>query len=126
MSDRQLTNEIVKQMLEAIRRINRRFADINEPNDFFENDEGLDHLDSICMMLIAVGESCKNLEKVTNSLLLSRYPQIDWKGVMGIRDIMSHHYFDIDADLVFSVCKRHIPHLESTLKMILSDLSTPL
>jgi uncharacterized protein with HEPN domain len=77
------------------------------------SDEGLDRLDAICMMLIAIGESCKHLDKITDGNLLARHPSIDWKVVKGIRDIMSHQYFDIDADVVFSVCRKHIPELKA-------------
>ena len=44
----------------------------------------MDRLDAICMMLIAIGESLKNLDKVTGGRLLSKYPEIDWKGAKGI------------------------------------------
>lgn len=74
------------------------------------------------MMLIALGESCKNLDKVTGGDLLNRYPEIDWKGVKGIRDILSHHYFDLDAEVVFFVCKKHIPSLLATLEVMLKEL----
>ena len=43
--------------------------------------------------------------------LLSKYPEIDWKGAKGIRDIISHHYFDLNADIVFAVCKDRMPGL---------------
>mgnify|MGYP006924817888 FL=1 len=35
-------------------------------------------LDSICMKLTAIGESIKNLDKVTNRELLIQYPEIPW------------------------------------------------
>lgn len=37
------------------------------------------------MMLIALGESVKTLDKLTDRKLLPTYPSIDWKGVMGVR-----------------------------------------
>lgn len=30
---------------------------------------------------------------------------------MGMRDIITHHYFDIDSETVFTVCDEHIPEL---------------
>lgn len=42
---------------------------------------------------------------------------------MGMRDIITHHYFDIDAETVFTVCDEHIPKLEKVIKKILSDIS---
>ena len=80
-------------------------------------------LDAISIMLIALGERCKNLDKVTDGALLTRYPSVDWKGVKGMRDIISHHHFDINAESVFSVRRKHIPNLQQTLATMLKDLT---
>jgi uncharacterized protein with HEPN domain len=112
-----LVREILGQMLEAIAKIERRFAGIGNGNDFTSSDEGIDRLDGICMMLMAIGESCKNLDKITDGVLLPKYPAVDWKGVKGIRDVISHQYFDLDADSVFGVCKNHVPLLRSTIEV---------
>jgi uncharacterized protein with HEPN domain len=74
------------------------------------------------MQLIAIGESVKHLDKVTNGELLSGYPQVEWKRVMGLRDVLSHHYFDLDAEAVYVVCETHIPELIQTIRGILADL----
>ncbi len=116
MYDISLVREIVNQMLEGIERIERRFNGIGNPNDFASSNEGIDRLDAICMMLIAIGESCKHLDKITDGTLFVKYPEIDWKGVKGIRDIISHHYFDINSEIVYSVCKKHIPELKKALQ----------
>jgi len=121
MPDPALIKDILRQLLEAVGRVERRSAGIGTANDFVTSVEGIDRLDAICMMLIAIGESCKHLDKITDGKLLARYPSIDWKGVKGIRDIMSHQYFDIDAEVVFSVCKKHIPELKTTFEAMLRE-----
>jgi uncharacterized protein with HEPN domain len=63
MSDVALLREVLRQIIEAINRIERRFAGIQSAEDFINTDEGLDKLDSIAMMLIWIGESVKKLEK---------------------------------------------------------------
>ena len=98
-------------MLTAANRIERRSADVGKPDDFLASDEGLDKLDAICMMLIAIGETLKNLDKITSGTLLTRYPEVDWKGAKGMRDIISHHYFDLNAEVVFTICRERIPSL---------------
>lgn len=45
----------------------------------------------------------------------------DWKGVMGMRDIIAHHYFDIDAGIVFEVIKNQLPVVKSTIDRMLLD-----
>jgi hypothetical protein len=62
-------------MLRATHTVERRFAPITTAADFIASEDGLDRLDAICMQLIAIGESVKNLDKLTNGELLSRYPE---------------------------------------------------
>jgi len=111
MFDKELVREILSQVLAAANRIERRSADVGKPDDFLASDEGLDKLDAICMMLIAIGENLKNLDKITGGTLLTRYPEVDWKGAKGMRDIISHHYFDLNAEVVFTICRERIPSL---------------
>jgi uncharacterized protein with HEPN domain len=47
----------------------------------------------------------KNLDKITSEMVLTKYPEIDWKKVKGLREIISHHYFDVDAEAIFDVCE---------------------
>ena len=108
MSDVALAREILSQIYGATQTILRRFQRIKSPLDFTGSDEGMEKLDAICMQLVAIGESVKNLDKVTAGTLLPDYPEIEWKRVMGLRDILSHHYFDIDAEIVYGVCAEHI------------------
>jgi uncharacterized protein with HEPN domain len=57
------------------------------------------------MMLIAIGENLKNLDKITGGTILPQYPEMDWKGAKGMRDIISHHYFDLE-------CRGNVLHLQ--------------
>ena len=64
------------------------------------------HLDAICMNLIALGEAVKGLDKITKGELLVRYPEIYWSGVMKMRDKIAHHYFEMDAEVVYKIVER--------------------
>ncbi len=123
MYDVELVLEILRQILEAGKRIERRFSPVRHPDDFLVTDEGLDRLDAICMMLIAIGESLKNLDKVTNGELLATYPGVDWKGAKGARDIISHHYFDLNAEAVYGICLKDMPLLTATVEKMIQDLN---
>lgn len=122
MLDKELVNEILQQITTAAKRIVRRSESILTPDDFLASDEGIDKLDAICMMLIAIGESLKNLDKITDGKLLGQYQEIDWKGAKGMRDIISHHYFDLNAEIVFPICKNHIPKLLKTITEMKTSL----
>lgn len=123
MSDIALAKEILRQVRFSIETILRRFRPINSVEDFTSTDGGMEKLDALCMQLIAIGESLKNLDKVTAGKLLSQYPEIEWKRVMGMRDILSHHYFDLDAEIVYDVCVHHIPDLLETIARMQDQLN---
>jgi uncharacterized protein with HEPN domain len=122
MYDNELVRDILFQILEASRKVIHRFKGVKAVSDFTDSPEGLEKLDSICMLLIAIGESLKNIDKITKHTLLGKYPEIDWKGAKGLRDIITHHYFDIDAEEIFFVCKNNIPSLSETIDKIIKDV----
>lgn len=41
---------------------------------------------------------------------------------MGMRDIIAHHYFDIDAEVVFDVMKNNLPAVKEVIDKMISDL----
>jgi uncharacterized protein with HEPN domain len=122
MYDKRLVIEILIQIHNATEVILKRFSYIKTPDYFLDSDEGLQLLDAICMQLIAIGESVKNIDKITQKKLLNKYSEVDWKGVMGIRDIITHHYFDIDAEEIFYVCSNEITPLSKTIRKIINDI----
>ena len=89
--------DILEDILSAIEKLEERTKDIRSVDDFLGSSPGMVLLDATCMLLIAVGESLKNLDKTTDGKLLPTYPSIPWKNVKGLRDIIAHHYFDVDA-----------------------------
>lgn len=122
MYDKELVLEILGRIHQAAQTILKRFEPIKEVSNFTDSPAGTEKLDSICMLLIAIGEALKNLDKTTNKSLLSHYPQIDWKKAKGMRDIISHHYFETDAEVIYDVCKNHIPKLAQTINKIIVEL----
>lgn len=123
MYDKELALEILSQILRSAQTILKRFEPIKSPDDFTASDSSLEKLDAICMQLIAIGESLKNLDKVTDNSLLLQYPQVEWKKAMALRDIISHHYFDLNAEAIYNVCEHHIDVLTQTVNQIIKDLT---
>lgn len=123
MYDRALVVDILNQIVAALEIVKERCASVNSVDDLIDTKAGQERLDSICMKLIAVGESLKNIDRITDRILLDRYPQIEWKKVKGIRDFISHHYFDLDAEVIYGICKNNISGLLTVLKKIREDIS---
>ena len=113
---------ILELIQASLQEVEKRCEKITEPDDFLTSETGVILMDSICMKLSAVGESIKNLDKITNHELLPKYSEIPWKNVMGVRDFIVHHYFEVDADVIFSICKNDVPVLMSVITRMIKDL----
>ena len=122
MYDKELAVEVLEQICTASKTILERFAPVKTVSDFTGSPQGREKLDSICMLLIALGEALKKLDKITDSSLLCNYPQIDWKKAKGMRDIISHQYFDVNAEAIFDVCQTKIKPLSDTIAKIIEDI----
>ncbi len=123
MFDKDLVQAILLQIDEAIEKIKKRTSHIQSPDYFTGTPEGPEKLDGIAMLFIAIGESLKNIDKITAGTLLSNYPEIDWTGVKGFRDVIAHHYFDIDAEQVFWICKHNLEPLSVTIKKMIQEMA---
>mgnify|MGYP002754966055 FL=1 len=120
--DKDLAVDTLELIKETLLTVMRRTSHINTVDDFYASEVGMILLDSVCMKLVAVGESVKNLDKITNKSLLENYPEINWKDIMGMRDIIVHHYFDIDATIVVATLRNEIPQLYRVIELIIEDL----
>ena len=112
----------LEDIVYSLQLIQKRFECIESSGDFLADENKLEKLDSISMRLVAIGEGFKNIDKLTDKTLLKQYAQIDWRGVKGIRDILSHHYFDLDAEIIFNICDMQLNELLSVSESMITVL----
>ena len=122
MCKSQIIESLLKKIFQTVERILANSETITSPSFYLLTPSGMERLESTCMLLIAIGEGVKGVDKLTDKKLLSFYPEMDWKGVMGMRDIIAHHYFDLDAEIVYDVIKHDLPKLKDVLQQIIDDL----
>ena len=106
--NKELTINILKQIEKAILLIQSRTSEIHSASDFLTAPSKVEKLDAVCMQFIAIGESLKGLDKVTNKELLHTDPNIPWSKIMGLRDIIAHHYFDVDAEEIWWIIENEL------------------
>ena len=122
MHDEELLYYSLKRIASTIERIINNSQAIDDSQYYVLSPAGMERLESTCMLLIAIGESIKGIDKMTQKQLLPNYPEVDWKGAMGIRDIIAHHYFDIDESIVFDVVKNKLPGMLETINKMIEEL----
>ena len=122
MCKSQIIESLLKKIFQTVERILANSETITSHSFYLLTPSGMERLESTCMLLIAIGEGVKGVDKLTDKKLLSFYPEMDWKGVMGMRDIIAHHYFDLDAEIVYDVIKHDLPKLKDVLQQIIDDL----
>ena len=113
------TIEIIKDQLQhiisAIDTLREWNNSIETADCYLESPEGMKTLAASCMLLEAIGEGVKKIDKKTNHQLLPIRSEMPWKQVMGIRDHIVHGYFDINADLIFDVVKNDLDDLREAI-----------
>lgn len=72
-------------------------------------------LDGVVRNLEIIGEAAKNIP----SQIREKYPEIEWKKIAGLRDILAHEYFGIDLEVVWDIVKNKLPILKNQVRHIL-------
>jgi len=98
--------------LSRLSSIEKRFSGIRLPEDFVLSSDGVTLLDAVTMRLQVIGESVRKIQKM-DPAFLNCYSDIEWDKLARFRDLVSHHYANIDHEIVFDICKVHIPKLKT-------------
>ena len=122
--DRELVLNILERVQNSIEQILERSSNYHCGDDFLLTPTVMTILNSICIQFIAIGKSLKGLNKITSGTLLVSHPEIDWKHVKGLRDIIAHHYFDIDAEQIWWIIEKEIPSLKEAIISMKKEIAS--
>ena len=104
--------DAIIQYCEIIEEATERFG--KDIEDFMEDK----HYQTSCSFCIGqIGENIKGL----SSKLKETHPEVDWKGFMGMRDIIAHGYHRIDLEEVWITVTEELSALKETCKRILNE-----
>ena len=126
MTEYTLSNRIAGTLLQikkAIEQLQDWNKDILNVDDYYSTPEGMKNLAASCMLIEAIGEVVKQIDKLTQSRLLDERPEIPWQDVIGIRNHIAHGYFDFDGDIVLDVIKNNLDELLAAINYFITKFS---
>ena len=121
-----LKEEIIdklNQVIESIEIIQQRSRGFQTVDDCLQSMFGMTVLDACIMRIQVIGETIKSIDDKTKGTFLPLYPQIPWKKIIGLRNIISHEYANIDYDIIWFVITKHLPILAECIDKIKIDLN---
>ena len=74
--------------------------------------------DATIRQLEIIGEATKNL----SHSLRTRYSDIPWRRIAGLRDVLIHNYMGVDLEAVWKVTQDEIPSLKKRLDVIITEI----
>ena len=106
-----------ERLLDILEAIERAEKHAEKGRAVFERDELVQVW--ILHHLQIIGEAARSLEPEFQE----RFPEIPWGKIIGMRNVLVHHYFEIDTDIVWSVVEKDLPVLKRQVQELLRDPS---
>lgn len=119
-------NDIVidkfEQIRESISLINEWCGQYHSEDDFLCSPTGMAMLDASILRLQIIGESIRAIEDMTQGELLVQYPSIPWRNIIGLRNIISHDYANVNYAMIVKIIKNNLNDLNETVEQIIKEL----
>ena len=112
---------LLVQIRTAILQLKDWNSNIISSDDYYSSPDGMKNLAASCMLIEAIGEGIKQIDKITDGRLLVNRPEIPWKDVIDIRNHIAHGYFDIDGDMVLDVVKNDLDSLLEAINFFIDS-----
>ena len=106
---------ILLSIIETIEKIIRYTHDYNTAEELYKNDRDFD---AAMMNFIVIGEAVGKL----SDELKENNKQINWQKIYSFRNILAHHYFGINVDIVWQIILEDIPKLSVDIKQLVSPM----
>lgn len=114
-----LIEEILRKLLESCDYIIEWNQNINSSQDYHISSSTKQTMAASCMLIEAIGEGFKSIDKRDPQFLDKNFDDIPWVDFIGIRNIIAHGYLHINERIIFETVKQDIPHLKEAIEKIL-------
>ena len=117
--------EIIHENLLNIRKSILMLQEWNEgvqsTDEWTSSSSGMQKLAANCMLIEAIGEAVKQVDKRAGREFLNQRPEIPWQDVMSMRNHIAHGYFDLDDAYVLAVVQHDLQPLLEAVESLLQD-----
>ncbi|WP_324736557.1 DUF86 domain-containing protein [Thermococcus sp. SY098] len=104
----------LQDMLESIERI----EEYTEGYDFETFTKDRKTVDAVLRNLEIIGEAARHIPEN----IRIQHPEIPWKRVIGLRNVVIHHYFGVDLSIVWVIIKKQLPELKNAVISLLEEI----
>jgi len=105
----------LEDILRSIEKIERYTGGLDYRG--FRSDEK--STDAVIRNLEIIGEVSKNIP----STVKNKFPQVPWKRMMGLRNIVIHEYFGVDLKIIWEIANKNLPEVKPLIEQILKETS---
>lgn len=118
------TLEIIQETLLNIRKSILMLQVWNEgvqsTDEWISSSSGMQKLAANCMLIEAIGEAVRKIEKRVGRDFLNQRSEIPWQDIMSMRNHIAHGYFELDDAYVLSVIQNDLVPLLEAINYLLS------
>ncbi|MBI5228311.1 DUF86 domain-containing protein [Candidatus Micrarchaeota archaeon] len=103
----------LEDMIECIGKIQGYTENLSE-SAFYKNPMAVD---AVIRNLEIIGEAAKKISQE----IKTKYPQVEWRKIAGLRDILIHEYSGINKEIIWDIVKNKIPKLKVSIEKIMEN-----
>lgn len=101
----------IEDMSQSMRRIEEYLGDL----DFIKFKKTNIVVDAVIRNFEIIGEAAKKIPKT----IQEKYPEIPWRKMYGLRNLITHEYFGIDYEMIWEIAKNNLPQNLADLQTII-------